>query len=143
MHSKLKVPVLRPIFVEVMPEFKLITEGFLWISLTHRTINFRCPCGCGELTVLSIRPTRWHVLFDGECVSLNGRTGGSVWTSSSCGSHYFIKRNKVIWSDEVHSVHRAKQQRNKRSNVFDEQVDSSTRQRWFKRICRTLSMKTK
>jgi len=138
-----KISILRPIFVDVMPEFKLINEGFLWISLTHRTINFRCPCGCGELTVLSIHPTRWHVLFDGKCVSLNGRTGGSIWTSSSCGSHYFIKRNKVIWTDEINSVHRAKQKGFKQSEGVEELGDRSTRQSWFKRICRTLSMKTK
>ena len=67
---------LRPIFVEVMPPFDSIKDGELWVSHKHRTINLRCPCGCGELTVLSLHPSRWHVYFDGKSVSLKGPTGG-------------------------------------------------------------------
>lgn len=52
---------LRPIFVDVMPPFEAIKEGELWISHKHRTVNLRCPCGCGELTVLSLHPSRWQV----------------------------------------------------------------------------------
>ena len=36
---------LRPIFVEVLPEFNKIKDGELWISHKHRTVNLRCPCG--------------------------------------------------------------------------------------------------
>ena len=92
---------LRPIFVDVMPPFEAIKEGELWISHKHRTVNLRCPCGCGELTVLSLHPSRWHVYFDGKSVSLDGSTGGSVWARSGCGSHYFIRDNAVIWSHWV------------------------------------------
>ena len=89
---------LRPIFVDVMPSFDMINEGEIWISHKLRTVNLRCPCGCGALTVLSLHPTRWHVYFDGKSVSLKGPTGGSVWTSSNCGSHYHITSNEVVWS---------------------------------------------
>ena len=92
---------LRPIFVEVMPLFDDIKDGEIWISHKHRTVNLRCPCGCGELTVLSLHPSRWHVYFDGKSVSLKGPTGGSVWTSSDCGSHYHIRENEVIWSYRI------------------------------------------
>ena len=92
---------LRPIFVEVMPPFSAITDGELWISHKHRTINLRCPCGCGELTVLSLHPSRWHVCFDGKSVSLRGPTGGSVWANSGCGSHYFIRNNAVVWLHRI------------------------------------------
>ena len=61
---------LRPIFVEVLPELDAIKDGELWISHKHRTVNLRCPCGCGDLTVLSLHPSRWHVHFDGKSVSL-------------------------------------------------------------------------
>lgn len=93
--------ILRAIFVEVLPEFDTITAGDLWISHKHRTINLRCPCGCGDLTVLSLHPSRWHVHFDGKSVSLDGPTGGSVWANSGCGSHYRIKNNTVIWEDRI------------------------------------------
>ena len=92
---------LRPIFVEVMPEFATIKVGELWISHKHRTVNLRCPRGCGSLTVLSLHPSRWHVYFDGKSVSLKGPTGGSVWANSCCGSHYFVRNNEVIWADTI------------------------------------------
>ena len=67
---------LRPVFVDVLPDFDAIKAGELWISHKYRTVNLRCPCGCGDLTVLSLHPSRWHVHFDGKSVSLDGPTGG-------------------------------------------------------------------
>ncbi len=92
---------LRPVFVEVLPEFDTIKAGEIWISHKHRTINLRCPCGCGDLTVLSLHPSRWHVLFDGRSVSLDGPTGGSIWANSGCGSHYLIRNNTVVWAHRI------------------------------------------
>ena len=97
----MKAVKLRPVFVEVMPEFDAINDGELWISHKHRSINLRCPCGCGDLTVLTLHPSRWHVCFDGKSVSLDGPTGGSVWANSGCGSHYAIRNNAVIWLDGI------------------------------------------
>lgn len=94
---------LRPIFVEALPGFDSIGEGELWISHKHRTINLRCPCSCGELTVLSIHPSRWHVCFDGKAVTLDGPTGGSVWAVSGCGSHYAIRDSIVVWLEDIDS----------------------------------------
>ena len=92
---------LRPIFVELLPDPQAIKDGELWISHKHRTMNLRCPCGCGDLTVLSLHPSRWHVCFDGKTVSLGGPTGGSVWANSGCGSHYLIRNNTVIWAGRI------------------------------------------
>ena len=97
----LPVVHVRPIFVEVLPPFEVIKDGELWISHKYRTVNLRCPCGCGELTVLSLHPSRWHVYFDGKSVWLKGPTGGSIWTSSACGSHYHIRENEVVWSHPI------------------------------------------
>ena len=66
---------LHPIFVETMPPFESINNGELWISHKHRTVNLRCPCGCGDLTVLTIHPSRWHVCFDGRVGILEGSHG--------------------------------------------------------------------
>ena len=106
MRSELPAVRLRPFFVEAMPSFDEIKDGELWISHKHRTVNLRCPCGCGELTVLTLHPSRWHVYFDGKSVSLKGPTGGSVWTSSDCGSHYLIRNNEVVWSYPIDPCHR-------------------------------------
>ncbi|MDE0373231.1 MAG: DUF6527 family protein [Rhodospirillales bacterium] len=92
---------LQPVFVDVLPEFQEIETGQLWISHKHRTVNLRCPCGRDELTVLTLHPSRWHIHFDGKTVSLAGPTGGSIWANSGCGSHYFIRKNEVIWLDTI------------------------------------------
>ena len=92
---------LRPIFVGLLPDFDTIKAGELWISHKYRTVNLRCPCGCDNLTVLSLHPSRWHVRFDGQSVSLDGPTGGSVWANSGCGSHYFIRNNVVVWANRI------------------------------------------
>ena len=34
---------LRPIFVDVLPEFEVIKDGELWISHEHRTVNPALP----------------------------------------------------------------------------------------------------
>jgi len=94
---------LRHIFVEVLPKTEEIKAGELWISHKHRTVNLRCPRGCGSLTVLSLHPSRWHVYFDGKSVSLKGPTGGSVWAHSCCGSHYFVRNSEVIWAERIDS----------------------------------------
>ena len=107
-----------PIFVEVMPPFDLIKDGELWISHKHRTVNLRCPCGCGELTVLSLHPSRWHVHFDGKSVSLDGLTGGSVWANSGCGSHYLIRSNVVIWLDRVDPLRHSEYARVERDRML-------------------------
>ena len=93
--------MFRPIFVEAMPSFESIKYGDLWISHRHCVINLRCPCGCGELTVLSIHPSRWHVHFNGDTVSLDGPTGGSIWKHHSCGSHFLIRNNEVVWANRI------------------------------------------
>ena len=87
---------LQPIFVDTLPPLDDIKTGQIWISHKHRTINLRCPYGCGFLTVLTIHPSRWHVHFDGKTISLTGPTGGSVWAHSACGCHYCIRKNEVI-----------------------------------------------
>ena len=109
---------LRAIFVEIMPEFEAIKDGDLWISHKHRTVNLRCPCSCGDLTVLSLHPSRWHVYFDGKSVSLEGPTGGSVWTHSGCGSHYYIRNNTVIWLEGIDPSHHAEYARVERARML-------------------------
>ena len=100
---------LVPRFVDVLPELDQIKTGEVWISHKFRTINLRCPCGCGDLTVLSMHPSRWHVHYDGQAVTLCGPTdlcrpaGGSVWANSGCGSHYFIRDNTVQRSYRISS----------------------------------------
>ena len=131
---------LRPIFVESMPPFDLIKDGEIWIGHKHRTINLRCPCRCGDLTVLSLHPSRLHVCFDGKSVSLDGPTGGSVWAYSGCGSHYTIRNNAVIWLKEIDPCRHSEYADAERTRMLGKTSSAQTFRWWFRRIRRVLSL---
>lgn len=132
---------LRPIFVEGLPRFDEIHEGELWISHKHRTINLRCPCGCGDLTVLSLHPSRWHVYFDGKTVSLKGSTGGSIWTTSDCGSHYLIRNNAVIWLERINSRFRSEYAEVERARMLGLPTKRQTVSSLFRRLWGKLTIR--
>lgn len=128
---------LRPIFVDLLPETDRIKAGELWISHKYRTVNLRCPCGCDDLTVLSLHPTRWHVYFDGKSVSLCGPTGGSVWAISGCGSHYFIRKNVVVWAEPIDPDLHPEYEYVERTRLIASQPNNQRTRSWFKRIFRS------
>lgn len=130
---------LRPIFVDLLPEVGAIKDCELWISHKHRTVNLRCPCGCGDLTVLSLHPSRWHVYFDGKTVSLDGPTGGSVWAHSGCGSHYFIRNNTVMWAKPIDPDRQAEYQYIERTRLIASYRSDLPPRLWLNRISRFLS----
>ena len=132
---------LRPIFVDLLPELDAISTGELWISHKYRTINLRCPCGCGDLTILTIHPSRWHVHFDGKTVSLDGPTGGSVWANSGCGSHYLIKNNAVIWAKRIDPGRHAQYAHTERTRLITSQLSDPPPRSWLNCIFRCLSLR--
>jgi len=60
-------------------------------------LRFKCPCGCGKevaLTLMSTHHPHWSI----------SRNNGSLTVHpsvivSDCGSHFWIKDSKVIWTD--------------------------------------------
>ena len=131
---------LRPIFVDVLPEFDTIKAGELWISHKYRTVNLRCPCGCGDLTVLSLHPSRWHVHFDGKSVSLDGLAGGSVWANSGCGSHYLIRNNAVIWADRIDPARHSEYADVERAHLLGSKPSRQSLRSWLGHVWRRLSL---
>ena len=129
---------LRPIFVDALPKFDEIKAGELWISHKHRTVNLRCPCGCGDLTVLSLHPSRWHVHFDGKSVSLDGPTGGSVWAHSGCGSHYLIRDNVVVWLDRIDPDRHSEYAAVERASLVGSKPSRQSLRSWLGRLWRGL-----
>ena len=134
---------LRPIFVDVLPKFDAIKAGELWISHKHRTVNLRCPCGCGDLTVLTLHPSRWHVHFDGKSVSLGGPTGGSVWASSGCGSHYRIRDNTVFWADRIDPARHSEYAEVERARLLGSIPSGQTLRSRLARVWRSLRLGTR
>lgn len=72
-----------------------LDEGKIYVSIKFATAAHKCMCGCGCEVITPIRPTDWHLTFDGETVSLHPSLGN--W-GFPCQSHYFIKNNSVIWA---------------------------------------------
>jgi hypothetical protein len=81
-------------FVECIPD--ALDEKVLYVSITHGTVVHLCCCGCGHEVVTPLAPTDWKLIFDGETVSLRPSIGN--WRIP-CRSHYWIRRNRVEWSE--------------------------------------------
>jgi hypothetical protein len=81
-------------FVKLIPD--QLDEDTLYVSIEHATAVHRCLCGCGYEVVTPFSPTDWSLTFDGETVSLDPSIGN--W-SFDCQSHYWIERNRVVWSE--------------------------------------------
>lgn len=82
--------------VEFIPE--QLDEGVLYISKRYGTAVHKCCCGCGEEVVTPLNPTDWSLRINGNAVSLHPSIGN--W-SYACRSHYFIRKSKVIWADQM------------------------------------------
>lgn len=80
-------------FVEFIPSN--LHEGTIYVSIPYATVIHKCLCGCGKEVVTPLSPTDWKLIFDGVTISLDPSIGN--W-SFNCKSHYWIKRNKVIWA---------------------------------------------
>jgi len=82
-------------FVEIIPD--AVEDDVLYISLKYCTAIHKCVCGCGNEVVTPISPTDWKLIFDGKTVSLSPSIGN--W-NFNCQSHYWIKRNKIVYARE-------------------------------------------
>ena len=82
-------------FVEIIPD--AVEDDVLYISLKYCTAIHKCVCGCGNEVVTPISPTDWKLIFDGKTVSLSPSMGN--W-SFNCQSHYWIKRNEIVYARE-------------------------------------------
>lgn len=61
-------------------------------------IKFICPCGCRFEIVLPLMKSRyphWTIIEEAESVSIHP----SIDIKDGCKSHFWIKKNQVIWCD--------------------------------------------
>jgi hypothetical protein len=60
-----------------------------------KSLKFLCPCGCGQTVSVNLMPETgkaWRISYEeGLGISL----WPSVWLDVGCGSHFFLRRNKV------------------------------------------------
>jgi hypothetical protein len=84
---------ITPTFVNVIPD--QLENGILYICERYRTAAHKCCCGCGEEVITPLTPADWSIRKEGNAVSLTPSIGN--W-SFTCKSHYWIRRNRVIWA---------------------------------------------
>jgi len=83
-------------FVELIPKDR--ERGVVYVSIPYATAVHDCFCGCGIKVVTPINPTGWQLIYDGETVSFFPSIGNWAFP---CRSHYWIKRNSVVWAGEM------------------------------------------
>ncbi|HEY2216549.1 MAG TPA: DUF6527 family protein [Solirubrobacteraceae bacterium] len=89
---------LKPVVIESVPE--LLEADTLYVSFEYSTCIHLCACGCGLQTVTPIGSGEWSLLVDENTGSEEGQLI-TLWPSilnRSCGSHYFVQKNKVVWT---------------------------------------------
>ena len=90
--TAIKKNKVQPLFVKYIPTN--LKPGILYISLECNIAVHLCACGCGREVVTPLAPEEWKLTFDGKRASLYPSIGNYNF---SCQSHYFIKKNKVVW----------------------------------------------
>ena len=79
---------------EAVPQNRLLVVGG---RAYQKWAYFRCPCGCGDVIMLSLaksRRPRWAVTFDW----LNRPSiEPSVRQTAGCCSHFWVRRGVVEW----------------------------------------------
>lgn len=87
---------IRPEFVEFIP--RDLAEGVLYISREYSTAVHLCCCGCGQRVVTPLSPVGWRLTTSGPLATLYPSIGN--W-SFPCRSHYWIRRNQIVWSYQL------------------------------------------
>lgn len=100
---------IRPEFVDFIPP--VLQPGVIYISERYHTASHLCACGCGEKVVTPLSPADWELTLDGGTVSLYPSIGN--W-NYACRSHYWIRRNQIIWSERMSAARIARVQRRDR-----------------------------
>ena len=91
----MKTERLIPKFVDSVPDE--LEDGVLYISMEYGTVLHKCCCGCGSEVNTPLSPASWSLKYDGKHITLSPSIGN--W-SFQCQSHYWIKKNKVVWAEK-------------------------------------------
>lgn len=83
-------------FVEYIPDH--LEEGIVYIAPEFGAVMHLCCDGCGEKVSTPLNAAQWTLTFDGETISLSPSIGSF---DLACGSHYWIRKNRVQWSGSM------------------------------------------
>ena len=115
MRRRLKA--ITPEFVEYIPrEGKNLVPGIVYISMKHKMVVHRCPCGCGGLSEFMLDPIRFRMEYDGSSVTFDPSIGNS---NLQCRSHYWIRRNQIYWCAPMKAWETKEAQRRELSRALE------------------------
>ncbi len=97
-----KIFELKPVVGENIPIKSDMKYGEIYFSPEYATVGFLCPCGCGQEVSLPTKSQLWSDIKNApiwDCVYENGEItlSPSVLNRVGCKSHFFVRKNKVIW----------------------------------------------
>jgi hypothetical protein len=92
----MRTSTIKPKFVDTIPD--RLEEGILYVCERYGTAAHKCCCGCGQEVITPLSPVDWSLRRDRDVVSLTPSIGN--W-SYDCKSHYWIRRNKVVWAGKL------------------------------------------
>jgi hypothetical protein len=119
-------------FVELIP--RELELGVLYVSLRYRTATHLCPSGCNQEVMTPLGRDDWTLSFDGT-VSLYPSVGS--W-GLPCRSHYWIKRDEIVWARTWSSAEIADLRRRERIALGYGAQPSPT-EGWTRRLWRRLT----
>lgn len=93
---KKRIDKLRPVYVEQIPD--LLDPGLLYISMRFAICAHSCACGCGKKVFTPLGVKDWQLFYNGETITLSPSIGNY---SFPCQSHYFIRRNRIVWISDT------------------------------------------
>ena len=126
---------ITPEFVEYIPANgeDLIT-GTVYISMKHKMVVYRCPCGCGGLSEFMLDPIRFRMKYDGINVSFYPSIGISYL---ECRSHYWIVDNQIQWCAPMEDWQTEQARRRELSRALDaRECERSNKKRTIGRLWR-------
>lgn len=83
---------ITPIYVERLPQ--ALEHGVIYISKEYKCSVHLCPCGCGQKVYVPIDEQGWTLTEESGTITLSPSIGNF---ELPCESHYFIRKNKIVW----------------------------------------------
>lgn len=88
-----------PIYA-MLPEEPSLEDGVLYIVDGPQYAEYNCPCGCGAVIMIPyFTPGTKGNQYGWELSEKDGKAtlSPSVYSKLACGSHYFIRQNRIDW----------------------------------------------
>ena len=89
----MKLATITAEFVDFIPD--VLQDGVVYVSDKHRIAMHRCCCGCRSEVVTPLSSVEWQLTRRGDAITMAPSIGNWAF---ECKSHYFIRRNQVVWA---------------------------------------------